>query len=137
MRVNTSGCVPPLEVARRYFTAWNQHDASALAASFARDGSYRDLLGGQGLKGEALAAYARDLWANFPDLSFELLSAAETGPGVVAAEWRLHGTCAGRPIEVTGLDFIEVQGDQIRLVEAHHDPQVLSRQLGRETGSRL
>ena len=34
----------------------------------------------------ALTAFARSLWEAFPDLSFELVRAAETEAGTVAAE---------------------------------------------------
>src|SRR5690349_13246996 len=124
-----------LEVAQYYFDAWNRRDAPALAAAFSRGGTYRDPFGGPSLPGEALAAFARSLWEAFPDLSFELVHAAET----VAAEWLLHGTQTGwgpevaptgRVIALPGRDFIEVEGDKIRSVEAHFDPRTVPTQLG-------
>jgi predicted ester cyclase len=35
------------------------------------------------------------LWAAFPDLSFEVASAGEAGPGLVAAQWIMRGTNLG------------------------------------------
>jgi hypothetical protein len=32
----------PLEIAQRYFNAWNQHDAGAIVATFAENGIYSD-----------------------------------------------------------------------------------------------
>lgn len=95
-------------------------------------GTYRDALGGRSLPGKTLAAFACSFWEAFPDLSFELVRTAET----VAAEWLLYGTHTGwgpevaptgRAISLPGMDFIEVEGDKIRSVEAHFDPRQLRR----------
>ena len=127
-----------LDVVQRYFEAWNRHDATALVATFSRGGTYRDPAGGPGLKGEALASFARGLWQVFPDLSFELVCAAETAPDRVAAAWRLRGTHTdpgsdpvsfGDQLTLAGQNFIEVEGDKIRSVEAHFDPQPIPKHL--------
>ena len=60
----------------------------------------------------------RRLWDAFPDLTFEIISKAHTGPESVAAQWLMRGTNTGslqglpptgRSVEVPGADFIEVE----------------------------
>ena len=67
---------------------------------------------------EATADYARGLWDAFPDLTFEIISKAQTGPESVAAQWVMRGTNTGslqglpptgRSVEVPGADFIEIE----------------------------
>jgi hypothetical protein len=75
-----------LQVAERYIDAWNRRDAAALVATFAAGGTYSDPGGGQGLSGAAIATYAAGLRMAFPDLSFGIVSAADSGKGMVAAQ---------------------------------------------------
>ena len=70
-----------MQVAERYFDAWNRRDADAIVASFASGGTYSDPSAGENLQGEAIAAYAKGLWSAFPDLSFETVSVADDGAG--------------------------------------------------------
>ena len=132
----------PMDVAQRYFDAWNRHDAAAIVASFTEGGTYRDPATGQPLTGEAIAAYAGGLWAAFPDLSFEIVSAAPAGDGMLAARWIMHGTNrgpmrglppSGRAVSLPGADFIQVEGTRIRSVEGYFDTKTLSEQLGLQT----
>ncbi|MFN8458658.1 MAG: ester cyclase [Anaerolineae bacterium] len=129
----------PLQVAQGYFDAWNNRDAAAIVACFAEGGIYRDPSVPQGVTGEAIGAYASGLWAGFPDLSFELVSAAPAGAGMVAAQWRMRGTNTGsfmglpptgRSVTLPGADFIEVEGAKIRLVQGYFDSRALPQQLG-------
>ena len=128
-----------LQVAQRYFDAWNCRDADAIVASFADDGTYSDPSAGQGLRGEAIASYAKGLWAAFPDLSFETVSASDNGAGLVAAQWMMHGTNTGsmrglpptgRSVTVPGADFIQVEGDRILSVQGYFDSRAVPEQLG-------
>ena len=109
-----------IEVAERYFDAWNRRDADAIVASFASGGTYSDPSAGENLRGEAVAAYAKGLWAAFPDLSFDTVSVVDDGAGAVAARWIMHGTNngsmfglppTGRTVRLPGADFIQVEGD--------------------------
>ena len=63
----------PLEMAQRYFDAWNQHDAGAIVATFAEAGFYSDPVTPGPLTGAAIGDYARGLWEGFPDLSFDIV----------------------------------------------------------------
>ena len=74
-----------LEVAARYFDAWNRRDPEGIAAAFVPDGTYTDPTLPQELGPAGTAEYARGLFTGFPDLAFEIASAAECGLGTVAA----------------------------------------------------
>ena len=126
-----------LQVAQRYFDAWNCRDADAIVTTFADDGSFSDP-NADGLRGEAIADYAESLWSAFPDLSFEVVSAADTGAGLVAAQWMMRGTNTGsmrglpptgRSVTVPGADFILVEGDRIRSVQGYFDSRAVPDQL--------
>lgn len=128
-----------LEAANRYFAAWNARDSKAILASLTADGTYADPMTGGPIAGPALAGYVEMLWAAFPDLAFEVKSAAETGSGRVAAEWIMRGTNrgsfrglppTGRSVETTGADFMETDGDKVRTVVGYFDGGVVPRQLG-------
>jgi len=128
-----------LQVAHGYFDAWNQRDADAIVASFASGGTYSDPSAGENLQGDAIAAYAKGLWSAFPDLSFETVSAADTGGGLIATQWIMHGTNTGsmwglpptgRAVTVPGAEFIQVEGNRIRCVQAYFDSRAVPEQLG-------
>jgi steroid delta-isomerase-like uncharacterized protein len=129
----------PMQVAERYFDAWNRRDADAIVACFASGATYTDPLAGENLQGEAIAAYAKGSWSAFPDLSFETVSVAENGAGLIAAQWIMHGTNTGsrrglpptgRSVTLPGADFIQVEGDRIRSVRAYFDSRAVPDQLG-------
>jgi steroid delta-isomerase-like uncharacterized protein len=129
-----------IEVVRRYNTAWNGRDADALVALFAEGGTYSNPHAGQGLTGQAIGNYAKAVWAAFPDMTLELVSVREMGPGQVAHEWVLRGTnsgplmdgsaATGRTVTVPGSDVIAVEGDKIRSVDVTYDRQAADAQLG-------
>lgn len=129
----------PLAVAQRYFEAWNRRDPAAIVAAFAPGGTYCDPTSGGELAGGAIGAYAGGLFAAFPDLQFELVSAAPAGEGAVAAEWVMRGTNSrpfrfnppsGRMIALPGADLIAVGEDGVRSVRGYFDTAALMAQLG-------
>jgi steroid delta-isomerase-like uncharacterized protein len=131
-----------MDVAQRYFDAWNRRDAAELIATFADGGTYRDPATGQPLTGQAIGAYASGLWAAFPDLSFEIAHAAPAGDGTIAAQWIMCGTNngsmlgqppTGRTVALPGADFIRVEGKMVRSVEGYFDMKTFSEQLGLQT----
>ena len=126
-----------LEVAHEYFAAWNARDAARIIATFTPDGVYQDPNGE--FRGNAIGAYAEGLWHAFPDLSFEIVSAAATGDGLVVGQWRMTGTHtgpfqglppSGARISLPGADFIRVVGDRIASVTGYFDSRVIPEQLG-------
>jgi len=129
-----------IEVVRRYNQAWDGRDANAIVQLFAEGGTYSNPHAGQGLTGEAIANYARAVWAAYPDFTIELVSAREIAPGQVAHEWRMRGTntgslmdgspATGRTVTLSGNDVIAVEGGKIRSVETNYDRQAADAQLG-------
>lgn len=130
--------MPALDAARRYLDAWNARDAAAIMAAFAPGGTYADP-STPVIAGDAIGAYATRLWGAFPDLSFEVVSLAEAGPGRAVAEWVMRGTNTapfmglpptGRAIVLPGVDVFDVGEDDITSVTGYFDTRAIPAQLG-------
>ena len=129
-----------VEVVQHANKAYNAHDADALAASYAEGATYSDSRDGQVFTGKEIANYAKAVWAAYPDASVELITVGDTGGGLVAVQWVLHGTntgtlpdgrpATGRTITLPGASFTQVEGDKIRSEEIYFDRQNLFEQLG-------
>ncbi len=128
-----------LELAQRYFEAWNRHDADAVVAVFRDSGTYSDPTTNGPLARQAIGDYARRLWEAFPDLSFEVRSVAQTAARKVIAEWTMTGTNSGpfaglpptqRAVSVPGVDVVETQPDGIASVTGYFDSGAVPAQLG-------
>jgi steroid delta-isomerase-like uncharacterized protein len=133
------GEMDSLECSQKYFDAWNRRDADAVLATFADEGTYSDPTSGGRLRGEALRGYMAGLWAAFPDLSFEIASKGVAGDNLVAAQWVMRGTNTGpmmglpptgKPVTVSGADFIRVAGGKIQTVDGYFDSRAVPEQLG-------
>ena len=128
-----------VQIAQRYFDAWNQHDAAAIMAMFSEGGTYDDPATPGPLTGAAIGAYAQALWDAFPDLSFDIVSIAENASGLVAAEWLMKGTNTGpfnglpptgAAVALSGADFIRAGADKIQSVQGYFDSGALPLALG-------
>ena len=128
-----------LAAANRYFDAWNGRSADGIVAAIQPAGTYEDPMSGGPLAGAELARYAGTLFEAFPDLSFEIVSAAETGADSVAAQWVMRGTNTGsmrgapptgKSIELAGADFIWTNGNLVTSVKGYFDSAAVPRQLG-------
>jgi steroid delta-isomerase-like uncharacterized protein len=128
----------PMKVASAYFEAWNRRDSTKIVAIFAEGGTYMDPTSGGMLAGEKISQYASALFAAFPDLTFEIVTAGPVGEDMVAAQWMMRGTHTGsllggpptgRKIALPGADFITVEGDRIRSVRGYFDQKDLADQL--------
>jgi steroid delta-isomerase-like uncharacterized protein len=129
-----------IEVVQQANKAYNAHDADALAATYAEDATYSNPRADKGLTGKAIANYAKAVWAAYPDASVELFSFGDTGGGLVAAQWVLHGTntgtlpdgtpATGRTVTLPGATFTQVDGGKVRSEEIYFDRQNLIEQLG-------
>jgi steroid delta-isomerase-like uncharacterized protein len=129
-----------IEVAQRYIDAWNRHDADAIVASFAEGGTYNNPDAGQGLTRQAIADFAKGVFAAFPDVSFEIVSIGDTGGGLVAFQWLARATNTGpladgspptgRSLTQPGASFAQVEGDKIRSDKVYHDRKTMDEQLG-------
>jgi steroid delta-isomerase-like uncharacterized protein len=127
-----------IDISKKYFDAWNAHDADAIVKTFADNGIYCDPTTGE-ISGDAIGANAKLLWNAFPDLSLEIVSLAEAGMGRVVAEWLMKGTNNGsfhglpatqRAISLSGIDVIEIGTNGIKTVKGYFDTKTLSEQLG-------
>jgi steroid delta-isomerase-like uncharacterized protein len=130
-----------LEVAQRSFDAWYRHDADAILALYAEGGTYSaPRAGATPLTGQAIANYAKKLFTAYPDMSLEQISIGDTGGGLVASQWVLHGTHTGpyfdgspptgRTLTLSGASFTRIEGDKIRSETAYTDRQAVTEQLG-------
>ena len=84
-----------VEVAQNNFNSWNRHDADAIVAAYAEGGTYRTPSMGHPLTGQAIGDFAKSVWVAFPDASLEIISIGDTGGGLIAIQWMLHGTHTG------------------------------------------
>jgi steroid delta-isomerase-like uncharacterized protein len=128
------------EVAQNNFNSWNRHDADAINAAYAKGGTYRTPRMGQALTGSAIGEYAKSVWKAFPDVSLEIISIGDTGGGLVAIQWMLHGTHtgplmdgtppSGRKVSYPGASFVQVEGDKILSEQVYVDRQTVAELLG-------
>jgi steroid delta-isomerase-like uncharacterized protein len=128
-----------IALAHRYFDAWNRHDAAAVAASFAPDGTDTDPTAGPGLKPEATAAYAAALFTAFPDLVFDLDAIHAVDDRAVVGRWVMRGAQTGtlrdipptgRRVALPGVDVLTVASEGIASVVGYFDRQTPLEQLG-------
>jgi steroid delta-isomerase-like uncharacterized protein len=130
-----------LEVGQRSFDAWNRHDADGILALYAEGGTYSaPRAGSQALTGKAIADYAKKVFTAYPDMSLEIISIGDTGGGLVASQWVLHGTHTGpyfdgspptgRTLTLPGASFTQVEGEKIRSERTYTDRQTVTEQLG-------
>ena len=129
-----------LEVSKRSTDAWNRHDADALVAIYAEGGTYHNPRMNHPLTGKAIGDFAKSVWTAYPDMSLEIISRGDTGGGLVAVQWVLHGTHTGpfmdgtpptgRTVAYPGASFTQVEGDKIRSERTYLDRQTVAEQLG-------
>ena len=114
----------PIEVFQRSMDAWNRHDADAVLAAYAEGATYSHPRPGENLSREAMGNFVKAVWAAYPDARLEIISTGDTGGGLVAIHWILHGTHngplmdgtppTGRKVSYPGASFVQVEGDNIR-----------------------
>ena len=69
-----------LELDRRYFDAWHNHDADAIAAAFSENSNYtHPALPEPLVGGPAVAEWAKTVWTILPDFKLDLVSRDATG----------------------------------------------------------
>ena len=128
-----------VEVAQNNFNSWNRHDADAIVAAYAEGGTYRTPRIGHPLTGQAIGDFAKSVWVAFPDASLEIISIGDTGGGLAAIQWILHGTHTGplmdgtpptgRKVSYPGASFVQVEGDKIRSEQVYVDRQTVAELL--------
>jgi hypothetical protein len=62
--------------------------------------NYTNSLSGGNTTMNAIGDFAKSIWKAFPDGSLELISIGDTGGGLVAIQWILHGTHTGPLMDV-------------------------------------
>src|SRR5712691_8982130 len=126
----------------RYFNAWNAHDASALAALFARRDAYayEDPTGRIAVRAEDLDTVVDAVAAVFPDFQYRITSRTIEG-NRAAVEWILTGTNTGplkpgvtatnKPVHLAGLDILEAGSPNgLTRVRRHFDQKSMYEQIG-------
>jgi steroid delta-isomerase-like uncharacterized protein len=127
------------EMHQRYVEAWNRHDPTAVAATFARDGRYEPMPMEQSYSGDELERFVRMVMTAFPDLTLRVLRRIPVGMTLVA-EWEIGGTHLGEFLGVSptgeyaivrGCDVAEFAPDgSIRSNHVYWDSATVARQIG-------
>ena len=125
--------------ARSYFEAMARRDAHAMVEHWSADGVL-DIVPVGILRGrEEIQEFFRATFAALPDAE-TTLTRVVAGDSSAAAEWRLAGHFTGapfqgidptgKPVEVRGLDLIELEGGEIVTLTAYYDGASFARQVG-------
>jgi steroid delta-isomerase-like uncharacterized protein len=128
------------EFALRWGTAWNDHDADAVAALCAEDLVYDEPALGDTVHGrDAIRNFVVEMDASFPDHQFALEGLyADVRRRAVLVAWRFTGTHAksGRKVDFHGDDRLDLREDgTIGAYRCLYDNDLVLRQLGK-TSSR-
>jgi len=128
-----------VEIVRKNIDSWNRHDADAIVAAYAEGGFYRNPRMDHDLTGQEIGDFAKSVWTAFPDASHEVVTIGDTGGGLVAVQWILHGTHTGplmdgtpptgRSVAYPAVSFVLVEGDKIRAEQVYVDRQTVAELL--------
>jgi steroid delta-isomerase-like uncharacterized protein len=125
--------------AKAYFEALANRDPDAMLELWNDDGVV-DLAPLGILRGRGqIGAFFRELFAAFPDLETTVTRVA-AGQGEVAVEWRMSATftgepfqgieATGRPLELRGIDLIEIEDGKNVSITAYYDGMAFARDIG-------
>ncbi|RTL70831.1 MAG: DUF4440 domain-containing protein [Pseudonocardiaceae bacterium] len=131
------------DLARRWLTAWNVHDAGGVAALCTEDVVLTDPTPGTVHGRPGVAGWVHACIRAFPDMRFEQLEPPFTGPDGtrLALRWRMSGThtglldppgfaATGKAFEIDGVDFWTVRDGLVADCRAEYDSMGLAAQLG-------
>jgi steroid delta-isomerase-like uncharacterized protein len=124
---------------RSYFEALNRRDVRAVGEHWREDG-VADIAPVGIFRGRAeIMDFFAGTFAGAPDME-TTVTRLVAGEGSAAVEWRMRGTFdgetfqgidpTGRPLELRGLDFLEIEDDQIVSNTAYYDGMAFARQVG-------
>jgi steroid delta-isomerase-like uncharacterized protein len=127
------------EHVRSYLDAIGRRDVDALGAHWSEDG-VEDLIPIGILRGrEEVKDFFRGVFAAMPNAETTCLRVV-AGETSAAVEWRMTGTfdgepfqgvdSTGRPLDVRGLDLIEIEDGLIVSNTAYYDGMAFARQVG-------
>ena len=113
--------------------SWSAHDLERLLLLFTADVVYEDVPMGAVNRGVTeLRAFAEQILARLPDITFELQSSFTDGSRG-GAEWVMRGTrdpATGKRVEVRGVSVFEFDGDKVRRCSDYWDMATYLKQLG-------
>jgi steroid delta-isomerase-like uncharacterized protein len=124
---------------RSYFEAIAERDPEAIGEHWHDDGVDEIVPLGVKRGRREIEELFRELFAATPDLE-TTVSRVVAGEKQAAVEWRMRGTFdglpfqgiepTGRPIEMRGLDMLEVEDGKIRSITGYYDGAEYARQIG-------
>jgi steroid delta-isomerase-like uncharacterized protein len=125
--------------ARSYFEALAARNPEAMASHWSADG-VDDVVPLAVLRGpEQIKAFFRELFRAFPDLETTVTRVVADDKHAVV-EWRMTGTFSGgafqgieptgKPVDMRGLDILEVQDQEIVSNAGYYDGADFARQVG-------
>jgi steroid delta-isomerase-like uncharacterized protein len=125
--------------ARSYFEALAARDPEAIVSHWHEDGVDDVVPLGVKRGRQEIEQMFRELFAAAPDLE-TTVTRIVAGEKQAAVEWRMHGTFdggpfqgvepTGRPIEMRGLDMLEIEDGQIVRITGYYDGAEYARQIG-------
>jgi steroid delta-isomerase-like uncharacterized protein len=125
--------------ARSYYDALARRDVEAIGEHWREDG-VEDLVPIGMLRGrQAIKDFFSEIFAAMPDAETTLVRIV-AGDQIAAVEWRLSGTFTGgpfqgvdptdKPVEVRGVDLLEIEDGEIAGNTAYYDGMAVARQFG-------
>jgi steroid delta-isomerase-like uncharacterized protein len=125
-------------------TAWNSHDAGAIAAAFHPSGVYSNPAAGSPLTGAAIAGYTQGLFTAIPDFKVDVVSVAPVNDHVLAEQWVIKGTWTkafpggplagvpptGKSFAVPGAGFLDIKDGKIMSDTIYFDQMSFLTQIG-------
>jgi predicted ester cyclase len=129
---------------QRFLAGWNSHDPDQLLSLATDDVTWVDPIipGGVAEGKEAVSEWLVSAWTAFPDLTFEFVgepfvsidgtrvAAAWIGRATFTGPHRSGLEPTGAPIEMTGIDVYEFEGELVRRVVTETDTMSLLVQIG-------
>jgi steroid delta-isomerase-like uncharacterized protein len=127
------------EHARSYFDALARRDPVAMAEHWREDG-VGDLVPIGVMRGrEEIVAFFREVFAAVPDVEFTVTRVV-AGERLAAVEWRMSANFTGapfqgieptgKPLELRGVDLMEIEDGEIVSSTAYYDGAAYARQVG-------
>ena len=120
------------DLIQRYTNAWASHDPDAIVALHTEDTRFHAHIGQEPAVGKTAVRQAfAELFAQFPDLTFEQVS-LKTTADFWAVEWKMSGTLAGtdHTFEVDLVDLITVEDGLVKSKDSYIDAVSMQAQLG-------
>jgi steroid delta-isomerase-like uncharacterized protein len=125
--------------ARSYFDAIAARDPRAIGEHWHEDGVDDIVPLGVKRGRQEIEEFFRGLFAATPDLE-TTVTRVVAGEKQAAVEWRMRGTFdgaafqgiepTGRPVEMRGLDMLEVEDGKLRSITGYYDGAEYARQIG-------